>query len=124
MIAFKVSVNGKRIYVAGRDDLAVLHAMVIASGKLGKKTVPARPEETTADIFYQVGGLTSGRDPEKDVHLRWKSNSPLKVGDVIQVTVVETAKVDRPKSRRPAAEARARAWAKARQKGLRKKSGA
>lgn len=44
-----------------------------ASDLPGNKSVPARPDETT-DRFYSVGGLTSGRDPNKDVHLRWKAS--------------------------------------------------
>src|SRR3954453_8396817 len=111
MIAFKVSLNGKRVCVAGAEDLSVLNAIVTASGTLGKKTVPARPGETS-EIFYSIGGLTSRRDPNKDVHLRWKSISPLKVGDVVQVTVVESEKVDRPKSRKSARAALARARAR------------
>jgi len=46
-------------------------------------------------------------DPAKDVHLRWKSIAPLKVGDVIQVKVLDVAKADRPKSRQNATRKRA-----------------
>jgi hypothetical protein len=99
MIALEVSLNGKRVCIAGAEDLAVLSAHVSASGKLGKKTVAARPDETTGEIFYSVGGLTGRGDPKKDVHLRWRSIKFLKVGDVIQVKVLETMKVDRPTSR-------------------------
>jgi len=99
MIALEVSRNGKRVCTAGAEDLAVLSAHVTASGKLGKKTVPARPDEKTGEIFYTVGGLTGREDPSKDVHLRWQSITPLKVGDVIQVKVIEATKVDAPKSR-------------------------
>ena len=99
MIALEVRLNGKRVCIAGADDLAVLSAHVTACGKLGNKTVPARPDDTTGEIFYSVGGLTARPDPTKDVHMRWKSVAPLKVGDVIQVEVVETDKPDRAKSR-------------------------
>jgi hypothetical protein len=99
MIAFEVSLNGKRICTAGADDLGVLTTIVSACGKLGKKTVPARPDETSGEVFYSVGGLTSRSDPKKNVHVRWKSVAPLKLGDVVQVKVVETEKVDRAKSR-------------------------
>jgi hypothetical protein len=99
MIALKVRLNGKQVCVAGADDLAVLNAIVTASGKLGNKTVPARPDDTTGEIFYSVGGLTARPDPTKDVHMRWKSVAALNVGDVIQVEIVETDKPDRAKSR-------------------------
>ena len=71
MIALEVRLNGKRVCVAGAEDLSVLSAIVTASGPLGKRTVPVRPDEVS-QIVYQVGGLTSRSDPAKDVHLRWK----------------------------------------------------
>ena len=107
MIALEVKRNGKRVCIAGADDLAVLSAHVTAVGKLGKKTIPARPDETTGEIHYSVGGLTSRPDPDKDVHLNWKSIAPLKVGDVIEVRILETEKVDRATSRTKAKKKRA-----------------
>jgi hypothetical protein len=108
MIALEVSINGNRACLAGAHDLSVLSAHVTASGKLGKRTVPARPDATTFDIHYFVGGLTARRDPKKDVHLRWKSVEPLRVGDVVQVKIVETEKPDRAKARTKAVRRRAR----------------
>ncbi|MGC3988584.1 MAG: hypothetical protein QM796_02645 [Chthoniobacteraceae bacterium] len=107
MIAFEVSLNGKRVCIAGADDLGVLSTIISACGKLGKKTVPARPDVTSGDVHYSVGGLTSRRDSKTDVHVRWKSVEPLKIGDVVQVRVVETEKVDRAKSRARAKPRRA-----------------
>jgi hypothetical protein len=77
----------------------VLSTNIAAVGKLGKKTVPARPDDTTGEIHYSVGGLTARADPKKDVHIRWKSVAPLRVGDVIEVRILETEKVDRATSR-------------------------
>ena len=102
MISLEVSLNGKRICIAGAEDLGVLNASVSACGRLGNKTVPARPGETKSDLFYSVGGLTSRKDPNKDVHLRWKSISKLRVGDLLQVRIVETDTVSKPKHREPA----------------------
>lgn len=99
MIAFEVRLNGKRICTAGAEDLAVLNTTINACGKLGRKTVPARPDDTHGEVFYSVGGLTARPDPEKDVHVRWKSIAPLKVGDMIQVKVVDVKKADRAKER-------------------------
>ena len=107
MIALEVTLNGKRICIAGAEDLSVLSTIISAGGKLGKKTVPPRPGDETFDIYYSVGGLTSRPDPTKDVHVRWKSVEPLKVGDVIQVRILETEKVDRPRSRKKAERKRA-----------------
>jgi hypothetical protein len=99
MIAFEVKLNGKRVCVAGAEDLSVLTTIVSAVGVLGNKTAPLRPDENSVDISYSVGGLTNRADPKKDVHVRWKSSAPLEVGDTIQVTVLETTKVDRAGSR-------------------------
>ena len=107
MIAFEVRLNGKNICRAGAEDLAVLSTIISACGKLGKKTVPARPEETGGEVHYSVGGLTSRPDPNKNVHVRWKSIAPLKVGDVLRVKVLETEKVDRAQSRIKAKSRRA-----------------
>ena len=106
MIAFDVRLNGKRICIAGAEDLAVLTTSIHALGKLGASTVPARPDEE-AEVFYSIGGLTSRSDPDKDVHMRWKSSTPLKVGDVIQVRVLEVNQADPPKSRKKAVRKRA-----------------
>lgn len=98
MIALEVTLNGKRVCIAGAEDLSVLNAIVTACGPLGKKTVPRRPGETV-DFYYHIGGLTSRRDPNKDVHLNWKLLSPLKLGDTVQIRIVEVKKADRPKRR-------------------------
>ena len=111
MIAFEVLLNGKRICIAGAEDLCVLTADMTATGKLGKKTVyeelldDAVPE---VQLHYSVSGLTRRRDPDRDVHLSWKSVRRLRVGDSLQVRVVEVRKADRPKSQVSAKEARRR----------------
>jgi hypothetical protein len=107
MIALEVKLNGKRVCIAGADDLAVLSAHVTACGKLGKNTVPARPDDTTGEIHYTVGGLTARPDPKKDVHFKWKSVAPLRIGDVIEVRILETEKIDRATSRTKAKRRRA-----------------
>jgi hypothetical protein len=59
MIAFEVSHNGQRVCIAGAEDLSVLSAHITASGKLGHKTLPARPDDKTGEVFFSVGGLTA-----------------------------------------------------------------
>ena len=103
MIAFKVSLNGNRVCVAGDEDMAVLTAGVTAVGELGKKTVRPDSDEKSQYIGYRVGGMTGRHDPEKDVFVNWVSGAPLQMGDVIQIKVFETDKVDRAKSRKNAA---------------------
>jgi hypothetical protein len=102
MIVFEVSLNGKRVCVAGAEDLGVLTTSVTAVGKLGNRTVPLRPDQTGGEIHYSIGGLTSRKNPDKDVHVRWKSVAPLGVGDVIQVKILEGEKADRAISRQKA----------------------
>ena len=87
MITFEVFRNGKRVCVAGAEDLAVLSTVISAVGKLGQKTVRSGSDATTKEIYYSVQGLTGRPNPDKDVHLRWKSVAPLRVGDVLQVKV-------------------------------------
>src|SRR5262245_62637236 len=98
MIGHEVGLNGKRVWLVGADDLSVLSAHVTACGKLGSKTVPARPDDTAGELHYSVGGLTARSDPKKDVFMKWKSVEPLKTGDVIQVRFLETNKPDRARS--------------------------
>jgi len=105
MIALEVRKNGKRVCIAGADDMTVLSADVTALGKLGKKTVPRRPNGATR-IYYSVGGL-SPRPNGKDIYPKWKLAAPLRVGDVIEVRVLETEKVDRATSRNKAKRKRA-----------------
>lgn len=102
MIAFEVKLNGKRVCIAGAKDLCVLGVNVSAVGKLGPRTVRERSDESNGTVFYSVSGLTARPNPENDVHVRWKSTEMLKVGDVVQVRVLEAEKADRPKSRKKA----------------------
>ncbi len=107
MIAFEVGLNGKRVCIAGADDLCVLTTNISAVGKLGTNTVPSRRDDTPVEIHYSVGGLTARSDPRKNVHMKWKSVERLGIGDVIQVRIVETDKADRAKSRTKAKPSRA-----------------
>lgn len=100
MIAFEVKLNGERVCIGGAEDLSVLTAHVTAAGQLGDKSVSSRPNETT-DLFYSVGGLAVRPDPHQDVQLRWKSHGLAKVGDVIEVTILDTDHVDPPKVESP-----------------------
>lgn len=99
MIAFEIKRNGKRVCIAGAEDLGVLSAIITAAGKLGVKTVcEGQADDVVPELFYSVGGLTRRRDPKKDVHLHWKSVGRLRVGDSLEVRIVEVRKADRPKS--------------------------
>ncbi|HET9409944.1 MAG TPA: hypothetical protein VFO39_22095 [Candidatus Sulfotelmatobacter sp.] len=85
MRAFKVSVNGKKLCVAGVGNDGVLSA--IANWIGGRK-------DDGMD-FLEVGGLVS---PSRE-HVSWVRQKPLGVGDKIEIEVLEAARVDKPKSR-------------------------
>lgn len=99
MIAFEVFRNGKRLCIAGASDLCVLSTHITASGKLGDDTVPFYPDEKTGRVSLSVGGLTQRKDPKKDVHMNWLNLEKLKPGDKVEVKVIETDKVDKPKTK-------------------------
>lgn len=101
MIALRTTLNGKKLCLAGAEDLCVLNSIVNAVGKLGDLSDPKRNADEPPDLFLSVGGLT-GRTDGDDEHLRWTEHQPLSVGDEISITVVEVDEVDPPESRIPA----------------------
>jgi hypothetical protein len=92
MIGLAVYLNGKRMTVAGADDLCVLNAIVNAVGELGTSTVRVG-KRRSVDLHLSVGGLTR-RAKGKDEHLRWIKHRRLKIGDKISVQIVQTDKPD------------------------------
>lgn len=101
MYALKVRINEEAPVIAGAEDLSVLNAGVSCVGKLGSSTVQARDNEAV-DLFLTVGGLTSRAPETADEHLRWISQRPLGVGDVISVEVLKTSLADAPTGGREA----------------------
>ena len=81
MRAFEVYLNGKKLCLAGIGDDGVLSAIV--------NWVTRRDR---GDLFLEVGGLIS---PTEE-HVAWTSQKPLRVGDKIQVKIVERSTVDKP----------------------------
>jgi hypothetical protein len=85
MRAFEVSLNGKRLCLAGVGDDGVLSAIVNWVTRKG-----------TGDLFLEVGGLIS---PAHE-HVSWETQRRLRMGDSIRVKVVDASSVDRPKKRK------------------------
>jgi hypothetical protein len=85
MRAFEVSLNGKKLCLAGIGDDGVLTTIV--NWVTG---------EGIADLFLEVGGLVSFADE----HVSWIKQKPLQVGDSIKVKIVEAKSVDNPTRRR------------------------
>jgi len=87
MRAFEISLNGKKLCLAGIGSDGVLSTIVNWVAKRGE-----------GDLFLEVGGLIT---PPNE-HVSWEQQKPLRVGDRIQVKIVETNSVDEPKRRRRA----------------------
>jgi len=81
MRAFEVSLNGKKLCLAGIGNDGVLSAIV--NWVTG---------DQVSDLSLEVGGLVS---PIQE-HVAWVRRKPLRVGDVIGVKIVETRSTDRP----------------------------
>jgi hypothetical protein len=84
MRAFEIYLNRKKLCVAGVGNEGVLTAIV--SWVTGR---------TAADLSLEVGGLIS----PVEAHLSWVRGRRLRVGDRVQVKVVEAKSVDKPKRR-------------------------
>jgi len=96
MRAFAVSLNGKKLCIAGIGDDGVL---VVAVNWVSRKGV--------GDLFFHVGGLISPTGEFVD----WTDNKRLRGNDRIEVKIVEAKSVDEPTRRKrnnPAKELRAK----------------
>jgi hypothetical protein len=85
MRAFEVSLNGKRLCVAGVGDHGVVSTNVSCVLREGDE-----------DLFLDTGGISNAAHEIWRWHFR-----KIKVGDTVQVAVIETAKADEPKEREP-----------------------
>jgi hypothetical protein len=98
VVVFEVYLNGKRIALAGKEDLGVLSTTVSAVGKLGPAT--KRRGNEGYDIHMNVGGLTA-RKRGADEHVNWASVRPVKIGDEISVRITRGERADPPQGRSP-----------------------
>jgi len=102
MYVLEVYLNGRRVAVAGTEDLCVLSTTVTATGKLGRLSGGTKTKKQDADARLHVGGLTSRAEPQEDEHLTWVGQKPLKVGDRVEVRLLKANKAHRHKSTSPA----------------------
>jgi hypothetical protein len=70
MIGMAVYLNGKRLTIAGAEDLRVLDATVTAAGPLGKAARRIAGRRNRVDLHLTVGELTGRPDGREDEHLR------------------------------------------------------
>lgn len=83
MRSFNVSLNGKKLCLAGVGERGVLSAIISwVAGDRGE------------DLFIEVGGLAN------DEHIDWVKQKCLQVGDEIRVKIVESGPADEPVRRR------------------------
>ena len=99
MIAFDISIDGRKACTAGVSPLGV--ASVIVSWVRRASRDPASgepiPDSFEEELTLDVGGLT--HDPDgAPVHVRWLRGA-LSLGQQITLTVVETESADPPYTR-------------------------
>jgi hypothetical protein len=81
MRALEISMNGKKLCVAGIGDDGVLSAVVQLVANVGLD-----------DLFLEVGGRINPSNQQ----VRWLRPTPLQLRDEIQIRVVEVDRVDEP----------------------------
>jgi hypothetical protein len=84
MRAFDIHLNDKKLCVAGIGDDGVLTTIVSWVTGRGR-----------SDLFLHVGGIVN---PANE-HVAWTDQKPLHVGDRIQLEIIESASVDKPKKK-------------------------
>lgn len=94
MPVFQVFLNGKKVSTAGVGDLGVLGARVSWVRRKRERSQAKRADKAKEELTLHVGGLIA---PAGE-HVRWLDRK-LKVGDEIQIAIVENAAIDRPRSR-------------------------
>jgi hypothetical protein len=83
MRSFNVSLNGKKLCLAGVGERGVLSAIISwVGGDRGE------------DLHINVGGLAN------EEHIDWVDQKRLQVGDEIRVKIVESGSADEPVRRR------------------------
>ena len=82
MIAFEVSINGKKSTTAGIGDYGVLSAIL---------SWVRRRADGSEEMTFDLGGLLS--DDQQTENLRWLSEN-LKVGDEVTIRIVDIAQVE------------------------------
>ena len=92
MIAFKVSLNGKKACVAGVRDFGVLSAVVTWVRRRPENT--RRRREAEKELTAEIAGL----DSTTHEHVKWLGRR-LRVGDRLAIDIVESERVDAPKRR-------------------------
>ena len=99
MLAFRVQLNGKKLATVGIPGPHVLTAMItsVARGKEARRRWPRDVAFQAKELTLQIGGMISRERAHE--HLEW-ANVDLKAGDAVSLTIVDTARVDKPAQRK------------------------
>jgi hypothetical protein len=87
MIAFEPYVNGQKICTAGSEGLDALTTGITFSR-------PMQPPQREAGTYLSLGGAVA----EREEFAHWH-HSQLRVGDQVEIRIVETPKADGPSRR-------------------------
>jgi hypothetical protein len=96
VIAFEVSINGKRMCTAGIADFGVLSAILSWARRRPENSRDGKDSEE--ELTFEVGGLDNS-DAAVSEHLNWLA-TPLQVGDTVSIRVIEPNEVEAPGERR------------------------
>lgn len=94
MIAFEVSLNRKKICLAGVGDRGVLSAILSWAKREGQDTEAEESGKSEEELMLSVGGLITS----KKEHVRWTEKT-LTVGDEVCIRVTDLESVDPPAAR-------------------------
>jgi hypothetical protein len=88
MTAFEIHINGEYVITASQEDWCVLamHVDALRDRKKGSEEY---------DLRFAVGGLSQENEEGFSEHYRWPE-SDLKVGDIVQVKIIETDDIINP----------------------------
>ena len=89
MIALEVKLNGKRVCMAGAENLFVLNAILGIGGKLGPRTEATRQDHAAPEPTFHIGGVTRPAGGE-GVHVKWAKDTAVHIGDSIELRFVKT----------------------------------
>jgi hypothetical protein len=87
MIAFEITINGKKFLVAGIDDWDSIHTNIMA--------LRESSDDDTDFFDIKVGGLAKEVEEGKLEHVRWPATN-LNVGDEVIIRIIETDNADEP----------------------------
>ena len=93
MYALRVSFNGGKPVIAGAEDLGTLSLHVSGGGLLDSKPLTSR-NATSPQFHCSLSGLTQRTPSLQDERLFWVQRNDLKLGDVVEIEIVEVDLAD------------------------------